>query len=394
MKMHNHDDEPHPLPEHLRNLERIWIDASVQHTPMAQRVLARLGHLPVEVFEPEQRPPAHDHEQGIVYLKHYKGRFLRTCPGTSHYHCCGYRIVHIGENCPLSCSYCILQAYFQDRVLKVWANQEDLFEELERAIAAHPQRRWRLGTGEFTDSLTLEPLTGYSRDLVAFLNDYPQVCLELKSKVVDLSWMDWVRRPDRVLPAWSMNAPHIQAGEEHGSSTLEERLQAARYCARAGFRVCLHFDPVIPCHGWEQGYARTVEMIADYLRPEQVAYISLGSLRFMPELKSRIMANHPRSTYIYAEFITGLDGKQRLLRPLRVRQLRHVASLLARAGFEGLYLCMESDEVWQAVLGCTPRQLGGLARYLMARAFNAEPEVAANARDGRDLCHSLRRLKL
>jgi spore photoproduct lyase len=34
-------------------------------------------------------------------------------------------------------------------------------------------------------------------------------------------------------------------------------------------------------------------MIADHLRPEDVAYISLGSLRFMPELKQRIAGKPP-----------------------------------------------------------------------------------------------------
>ncbi len=377
---------PRTLPDYLRGLRRVVVDRAVLDAPMTKRVLGRLEHLPVEVRDHDEGGPGSlrigrhgtsagrdageaEAGQGVVYLKHYKGRFLRSCPGTRHYHCCGYRIVHIGENCPLSCSYCILQAYFQDRVLKVWANQSDLFAELESAFRERPARRWRLGTGEFTDSLTLEPLTGYSRDLVDFLGAYPQACLELKSKVVDLSWMDRVIRPDRVLPAWSMNAPEIQAEQEGGSASLEERLRAARTCAQAGFRVCLHFDPVIPFPGWEHGYARTVEMIADHLRPEDVAYISLGSLRFMPELKQRIEANHPQARYIYAEFITGLDGKQRLLRPLRVRQLRHVAEALRRAGFQGLYLCMESDEVWNAVFGTAPKELGGLGRYLMQRAF-------------------------
>ncbi|WP_031387244.1 SPL family radical SAM protein [Desulfonatronum thiodismutans] len=381
-----HPASPVTLPAHLRDLKGVLVDQSVLDTPMTKRVLGRLAHLPVEVRGHDEGAAGSlqigrrgasagrdggeaEAGQGVVYLKHYKGRFLRSCPGTRHYHCCGYRIVHIGENCPLSCSYCILQAYFQDRVLKVWANQADLFAELESAFRERSDRRWRLGTGEFTDSLTLEPLTGYSRDLVEFLGAYPQACLELKSKVVDLSWMDRVIRPDRVLPAWSMNAPEIQASEEGGSASLEERLRAARTCAQAGFRVCLHFDPVIPFPGWEHGYTQTVEMIADHLRPEDVAYISLGSLRFMPELKQRIEENHPQARYIYAEFITGLDGKQRLLRPPRVRQLRHVVEALRRAGFQDLYLCMESDEVWSAVFGYTPKELGGLGRYLMQRAF-------------------------
>ena len=360
-----------PLPTHLHGISRVVIDAAVADTPIARRVRERLPHIEPEILDEGQALAPGLEREDILYLKRYLGRFLRHCPGTSHYRCCGYQIIHIGENCPLRCSYCILQAYFQDRVLKVWANQDDLWTELGRAFHANPGRRYRVGTGEFTDSLVLEALTGYSRDLVAFLGDFPQVCLELKSKVVDLSWMDAVRDPSKVLPAWSMNAPFIVDHEEQGQcASLEERLAAARTCAEAGFRVCLHFDPVIHFPGWREGYERTAEMIFDHLRPEDIAYVSMGSFRHMPDLRRCIAENFPDSSYIYGEFVTGIDGKQRLLRPLRVEQLRFLANRLRQGGLDRqLYLCMESDEVWRAVLGRTPDDLGGLYRHLMTQAF-------------------------
>lgn len=362
------------LPSYLSGIRRVVVDEKVERSPLAARVRARLPHVPWDVLPDGQTLEPGLTREDILYLKYYRGRFLRPCPGTSHYHCCGYQIIHIGENCPLRCSYCILQAYFQDRVLKVWANQDDLWAELDQAFGADAGRRFRVGTGEFTDSLVLEPLTGFSRDLVEFLARHENVCLELKSKVVDLSWMDVARDPRRVLPAWSMNAPEISANEEQGEcATLEERLRAAKTCAESGFRVCLHFDPVIHFPGWETGYARTVDMISDYLRPEQIAYISMGSFRHMPDLKRHIAANFPGSTYIYGEFITGIDGKQRLLRPLREAQFHLLASRLQQNGLDRqLYFCMESDEIWRSVLGRTPRDLGGLYRYLMARAFGDE----------------------
>lgn len=349
------------LPAHLRGISRVVVDAAVARSPVASRVHQRLSDLPWEILADGERLTPGLSREDILYLKQYRGRFLRFCPGTSHYRCCGYQIIHIGENCPLRCSYCILQAYFQDRVLKVWANQDDLWRELDEAFSAHPGRRVRVGTGEFTDSLVLEPLTGYSHDLVAFLARYPQVCLELKSKVVDLSWMEAASDPIRVLPAWSLNSPAIVDTEEQGvCASLEQRLAAAQTCARAGFRVCLHFDPIIYYPGWQDGYARTAEMIFDYLRPADIAYVSMGSFRHMPELRRCIAENFPGSTYIYGEFITGLDGKQRLLKPLRVEQFRFLVTRLRRGGLDQqLYLCMESDEVWQAVLGRTPENLGG-----------------------------------
>ncbi len=307
----------------------------------------------------------------ILHLKNFSGRFLRACPGTSFYRCCGYQILHIGENCPLDCSYCILQGYFQDRLLKVWANQHDLLAELESILLANPGRRFRLGTGEFTDSLALEFITGYTRDLLLFLQDFPQVCLELKSKIVDLSWMQAVKRPDLVLPAWSMNSRRVQQELEPGSASLEERLGAAKACAAQGFKVCLHFDPLIYYPGWEKDYKHSVEMIFDFLRPEQIAYLSLGSLRCMPQLKDRIEAEKPELSLFDAEFVNGLDGKLRLIRPQRVRQFKFMADLFKSGGIkEQIYLCMESDQVWQASLGYRPRDLGGLEKHLLDLAFS------------------------
>ncbi|MBN2141485.1 MAG: radical SAM protein [Desulfovibrionaceae bacterium] len=359
--------------ERVRGIDRVLVDESVRDSALARRVGQRLAGLGLdpswEVVPDGSLEPAPGQGQ-LLRLKRFRGRFLRFCPGTRNYRCCGYRIIHIGENCPLSCSYCILKAYFQDQALRVWANQEDLFAELDRAFGAQKARRFRVGTGEFTDSLALEALTGYSQDLVGFLGAHPNVCLELKTKVADLSFMDAVPRPDRVLPAWSLNSPDIWASEEPGSASLEERLDAARTCARAGFRVCLHFDPIILYPGWEQGYARTVDMIFDYLRPEDVAYLSLGSFRFMPRLKAAMLCNSPDATYVYGEFAPGLDGKMRLLRPLRARQLKFVADRLRSRGLDRqIYLCMESDEVWRAVLGRTPPSPGGLAGLLMDLAF-------------------------
>jgi spore photoproduct lyase len=356
------------LPAHLAGITRIYADHDAAGGVMAERVRSALPGAEFLVLERGASPPASQEGAAAVYLKRYKGAFHRFCPGALRYNCCGYRIAHIGENCPFDCTYCVLKAYFQDKLIKVWANRDELFDSLARDFSDR-RFRCRVGTGEFTDSLALEPLTRYSRDLAEFLAGFENVRLEIKSKFADLSWME-AARPDRLLPAWSVNAPEIVEREEAGASPLEDRLRAARAAAEAGFRVCLHFDPIIRYPGWEKGYARACEMIADYLRPESLAYLSMGSFRFMPALKERIEERRPDARYIYEEYSPGLDGKMRLLRPLRVEQFRFLAGRLKAWGAaDKLYLCMESDEVWRASLGTTPSRMGGLGERLLDLAF-------------------------
>ncbi len=355
-------------------IKRLVIEEEVKDSPVVSHALDVLSSGGVEIRYVSSLPSSLVSLDNGLYLLKYRGKFFKNCPGTMFYNCCGYKIIHIGENCPLRCSYCILKAYFRHNSLVVWANIWDLFEELSRIFASNRGIKFRCGTGEFTDSLALEWLTSYSSYLIEFLSDHPNVCLELKSKVVDLSWVEKVKSPGQVLPAWSVNSVDIVATEEKGASSLEKRLQGARRCAEMGFRVCLHFDPVIFYPGWEKGYSRTLEMIFDYLRPPDIAYLSIGSFRGMEELFEYIEENWPESNYIYwGEFIRGMDGKRRLFRPLRIEQFRFLVDRLKRWGLRrGIYFCMESDEVWRAVMGYTPSEIGGLSSYLKEIVFGGE----------------------
>ena len=112
-------------------------------------------------------------------------------------------------------------------------------------------------------------------------------------------------------------------------------------------------------------------MIFDHLRPEEIAYVSMGSFRHMPDLKRCISENFPESSYIYGEFVTGLDGKQRLLRPLRVEQLRFLAEKLRNGGLDQPALHVHG--IGRSLEGRAgthpPADLGGLYRHLMIQAF-------------------------
>ncbi len=359
---------------YLSKIKKVIIDEEIKDSIVVKRVKealfdAEFLFLDSNVDVKKLQTETDSFETFVLYLKKYKGRFLKRCPGTKNYNCCGYLILHTGEGCPIGCVYCILQAYFKDRLLKVWANQEDLFDEL--SVLFKNKKRFRIGTGEFIDSLALEPITHYHKDILEFLKDFPNVCLEIKTKTNDLSWISSVYRTDRVLPAWSLNTKDVQKRFEGLSASIEERLKAASLCQESGFRICLHFDPILMFSGWEKGYGEVIEMIADYIDPERIAYVSLGSFRGMPELFKIIEKNHPDADFIYQEFVIGLDGKMRLLRPLRIKQFRFLLEHLCKIGIKKhkVYFCMESDEVWNAVFGYTPKDLGGLSKHLLNIAF-------------------------
>ena len=90
----------------------------------------------------------------------------------------------------------------------------------------------------------------------------------------------------------------------------------------------------------------------------------------MPDLKSVIQYRFKDSRIVYGEFITGLDGKMRYFKPLRIKFYRQIISWIKKiAPNVMVYFCMEDDEVWDKSFGFIPADQGGLSHMLDKRAI-------------------------
>lgn len=354
-------------------LERLYIEQSVWDTEEADRLRKALSRLPCERVadgaEVYRRvamaaDPVSEGKRVLLCTEN-RGRFLRPCPGTRNYTCCGYWIVHTGTYCTMDCSYCILQGYFHPPVLQYFLNRRDLFSQLEKLARHKPSRMRRLGTGEFTDSLIWEPWDPLARELATWFGTQRHGVLELKTKTVNIAGFQDVVHNRKTIMAWSINTPTVIAGQERGTAPLEARLEAAARCASWGYPLAFHFDPMVLYPGCEAEYIAVVEAIFRKVRPEDVVWVSLGTFRFMPHLKPVIERRFPESRIVYGEFVSGMDGKMRYFQPLRLRLYRSVAQALREVSPElCVYFCMENDKIWREALGFVPDQRGGLPRML------------------------------
>jgi spore photoproduct lyase len=228
----------------------------------------------------------------------------------------------------------------------------------------------RIGTGEFTDSLLLDPLTRMTEDLVPFFAAQSNAVLELKTKTAQVDLLESLDHRGHTIVAWSLNPSSLIASEEAATATLEERLEAARRCQAWGYRLAFHFDPLLVYPDWQKGYSEVVDKLSSAVDPGDIAWISLGTLRFMPSLKPIIRQNHPRSTILEEEFIPGLDGKMRYFRDLRVEMYGYLSRMLRNWHKDlCIYLCMESNDIWRESLGFDPAEYGGLRGMLDGQAL-------------------------
>lgn len=351
-------------------ISKIYIDQDLTDHPRVQSICSRLN-LPIERVQKSHEvfasvSAAEDpikKGKEVLYLTQNKGAFIKNCPGTREYRCCDYHILHIGTFCHMDCSYCIMQSYFHPPVLQYFVNHDDLFTELDRLFAR--QSVCRIGTGEYTDSLIWDIWTDLSRDLIPRFADQDFVILELKSKTSAIDKLKTLRHRRKTIASWSLNTTDVIGNEERSTATLSARLRAAARCESWGYPLAFHFDPMLIYNGCEEDYHNIVHQLFSHVAAESIVWISLGTFRFMPSLKSIIQRRFPESKIVYGEFVPGLDGKMRYFKPLRIRLYQKMVTWLRECAPDVvIYLCMEDDEVWRKSLGFVPAEHGGLQHML------------------------------
>jgi len=354
--------------------QRVYVEKKSLDFPLTKRILKNVGPVPSEVIdEPQEVLEDIKASKDVIGLgKKYllitrqKGEFVKPCPCTPGYLGCSYFILNTDLNCPLDCTYCILQHYLTNPLLTVHVNLEDLWRQLDIFLHSKRHRKIRIGTGELGDSLALDHLTENSVDLVSYFRNKRNAIFELKTKTVNIKNILKIEPGPNVVVAWSLNSFRIAREEEKDAPSVEERIDAAARVSERGFRIAFHFDPIIRHPDWEDGYKEVIDKLLVTVDPARIAWISLGSLRFPPALKTIIEERFPRTKIIYDEFIKGKDGKLRYFKPLRLELYKKIVGFIRKRGGEEipLYFCMESEDVWREAMGWIPKGEENLELYL------------------------------
>lgn len=281
--------------------------------------------------------------------KELKGRLVRLCPAASpKMVCCNLKTLQIADNCAMACSYCVLQNHYDEPVIALPTNLREKLAEVE----LDPDKRYRIGTGEYSDSLLWGNHGGLLEDLCGFAAGHPNTVLELKTKSARVAWFLENEAPPNVCCSWSLNPQTVIDHEEHKTASLEQRLNAARSVADQGVKVAFHLHPMMVFEGWEHAYGDLIATLIGRFRPEEVLWVSLGTVTLLKGFAQDFRAKYRHSKLLQMEFETTPEGK--LTYPRFWREALYANARAALAPWRGKvfqYLCMEHAPVWNAVMG-------------------------------------------
>jgi len=344
--------------------EKVWVDKEVKDEPMSGRILDRLAGVSVEYIDDVQtikRTPKLDEGKRQMVLTRHKGCAFKQCQGMPYeqppeHLCCRYRVLDLVSGCPMDCSYCILQQYLENNpIITVFVNLDGVLGEVGQFLDSNRDHFFRIGTGELSDSLALDPITGHAEELIPFFAQRSNALLELKTKTDFVDHLLSLKHNGHTVISWSVNAEHIIKTEEIRTASLDRRLAAARRCTDAGYLVGFHFDPIVMIKGNDEeldAYVRVVDRIFDAVDPDRVAWISLGLLRFPHSMKAIVQRRFPQ-TRIFSGELVPAGGKMRYARFLRAEYYRPIWDRLMKyLPPEKIYLCMETESVWSKLDRC------------------------------------------
>lgn len=334
--------------------ENLYIGRDVVDDPLVESIKQKIDYKNEVIVDGELHPG-----NGLLLAKN-KGKFIKPCPCRCEKTWCGYWVVEWGFGCPFGCEYCIVQNYQRAGDATLYVNFDDCRKEIE-ALRKNVKGAIRLGTGHFGDPMGFEEIYPLNAAIIEWTKDMPDFTVEIKTKSNYIEPILKLRNAKNVTMAYSLNTMESCARLEHRTSGIEERLAAARDAAKtSGCNLSFHFEPLIPIKDWKAKYIEIFELMEKYLKGLEVSWISMGTFRFPKGFQDYVELYHPNTGIFAEEFYACNDGKIRYFRPLREELYRFIWDEVKKRYPEAVvYMCMESPEVWERLVGhkMTPVEL-------------------------------------
>ncbi len=287
-------------------MDTIYIEHEVAEHPRTLRICARYPKarlIPIarysDVFNARVQNFREQKQNPSLILAKKPGKLIHpTPPG---YHIGGTNNYYFSHmlNCVYDCRYCFLQGMYQSANYVVFVNTEDFLEEIKRTANAHETPSWFF-SGYDCDSLALDPITHFVNDCLDYFESVPNAFLELRTKSTQIRPLLNRDALNNVVVAYSLSPASIVQEEEHGTPSLEKRLDALKTLQDKGWKIGLRFDPLLYADNFSELYSQFFDHVFEALDMTQVHSVSLGVFRLPKGFHKKLVRLYPDAKLLAA----------------------------------------------------------------------------------------------
>lgn len=265
--------------------------------------------------------------------------------------CCNLWTIDAVKNCGFGCSYCSIQTMFvKENVLF-----DTSFKQKLEQIDLDTNKFYHIGTGQSSDALMWGNSNHIMDDMLNFAHKWPNALIEFKTKSKNTTYLEKQKNlPKNLVCTWSLNPDPVIINEEHLTAKLDERLSSARRIADKGVKVGFHLHPIIFFKDWKSEYANMITKVQEMFSPEEVLFISFGTLSFPKPIIKKIRSHPIKSKILQMPMVPNPEGKMTYPESIKNDLFTHAYQCFSFwHGKVFFYLCMEEKKYWLSTFGWT-----------------------------------------
>jgi len=206
--------------------------------------------------------------------------------------------IPLTTGCAGHCHYCYLQTTMSSKpYIRIYVNLDEILERAARYIEERKPEITRFEAACTGDPVSLEHLTGALAKYIDFMAGQEYGRLRFVTKFANVDSLLGLRHNGHTRVRFSINSDYVIKNFEPGTSSFEERIEAAGKIAEAGYPLGFIIAPIYKYDGWQEGYWHLLEKLHERLRGVNIRDLTFELIqhRFTKTAKNTIMKRYPKT---------------------------------------------------------------------------------------------------
>lgn len=248
----------------------VYIEKGAEDYPLGKRLLERYRGLgkPVTFVDDHNRIPSLRAlpDRDYVKMKRYLVIGIRkSIRLIKNERSADWIVPFTSSGCPAYCLYCYLTCtFFKNSYLRVFVNRDEIWQAVERK-SRNLERDNLFEIGSNSDMVLEDSVTGNLQWAIGKFSQMDRARATFATKFAAVDRLLDLEHRGRTQVRISVNPSEFIKQVEIGTSSLEERVEAANKLFASGYRVGINVAPVILMDGWEEKYREMFDYLEMHL---------------------------------------------------------------------------------------------------------------------------------
>lgn len=240
-----------------------YIDPKVQKYPAGKKVIEYLKRLNVPIVNSKKvvincETPQKNYamaKKTVLFTTNGQKKLVSCRPSADYQ-------FSLSSSCPANCEYCYLQTTQGEKpFMKIFLNMDEILEVIQSYIDNNMPQITSFECASITDPVALEHLSGNLKRCIEYFGESSNGRLRLVTKFDDVEDLLKLKHNKHTKFRFTLNSRYVINNFEHNTSSYNERIEAVKKIACAGYPIGFIIAPIMIYDNWKEEYKELFETL-------------------------------------------------------------------------------------------------------------------------------------